>query len=182
MIIKKLFIILTFSFLCLYACTNVTKEKVSTKESPIEKHAKLSVKSANQAPDFTLKNIYNENVSLSSFDGKVIILNFWATWCPPCQAEIPDFIELYSMYKNSGVVIIGVAMDGDGGDVVKSFAEQKKINYPILLGNDNIGELYGGIRGIPTTFIINKQREIVETFVGLRDMRTFEHAIRKNLR
>ena len=134
-----------------------------------------------KAPDFTLKNIDGRNYSLSSANGKVIILDFWATWCPPCRKEIPHFVELASKYKRQGLEIIGISLDREGVGVVKSFAENNGINYPILMGNEQVVAKYGGIRGIPTTFVIDRKGQIVEKAVGYRDKTFFESIIKKYL-
>jgi peroxiredoxin len=133
-------------------------------------------KSENAAPAFTLQNLDGKNVKLSDFKGKVTIIDFWATWCPPCRAEIPDFIDLYKTYQKKGLVIIGIALDDK--PKVQKFVKDQKINYPILLGNQEIANLYGGISGIPTTFIIDRKGEIIKTFVGQRSKEDFETIIK----
>ena len=135
----------------------------------------------NQAPNFVLKNLHGKTVKLSDFQGKVIILDFWATWCPPCQAEIPHFVELQKDYGEKGLQIIGISLDRGRLKVVKSFARKYKINYPVLLGNIEVTQKYGGIRGIPTTFIIDQKGRIVKKFVGYRDKKIFESEIKKLL-
>lgn len=133
------------------------------------------------APDFTLKDINGNAMSLGDFKGKVVILDFWATWCPPCREEIPHFKELYTQYKEKGLEIIGVALDDGGLQDVKPFAEENGINYPILLGNDKVTRDYGGIKGIPTTFVIDRQGNIIEKFLGYRQKEVFEKIIKKLL-
>jgi|Deesub1362B_J571_1020462.scaffolds.fasta_scaffold00163_43 cytochrome c biogenesis protein CcmG/thiol:disulfide interchange protein DsbE len=119
------------------------------------------------APDFTLKDIKGNNVSLSDFRGKIVILNFWATWCPPCRKEIPVFIKLYEKYKNEGLIIIGISLDKEGKKVIIPFVKKFGINYPILIGTKEVENAYGGIRGIPTTFIIDKEGKIRKKHIGL---------------
>lgn len=133
------------------------------------------------APDFTLPTIYGDSLSLSDYKGKAIILDFWATWCPPCVQEIPDFIELYNKYKDKGLVIIGVSLDRGSVSDVKSFCEDIGIDYPIVMGNDRVSQKYGGIRGIPTTFIIDRDGMIVNKFVGYRPPEVFEAEVKKLL-
>lgn len=131
------------------------------------------------APDFSLTDIDGRSVSLKDFRGKVVILDFWATWCPPCKMEIPDFIALQSEFAGRDVQIIGIALDEP--DKVKSFAMQNGMNYPVLLGSDEISQRYGGIDGIPTTYVIDKQGRIAARYEGYRSRAVFESAIRRLL-
>lgn len=133
------------------------------------------------APDFTLFDIYGEEKNLSDFRGRVVILDFWATWCPPCKAEIPHFIELYNEYKDKGLEIIGVALDLNAEKVVRAFAEENGITYTLLLGEKEVSDLYGGIRSIPTTFVIDRKGEIRKKYVGYRDKEVFEKDIKELL-
>lgn len=118
-----------------------------------------------KAPDFTLQDINGKIIKLSDYKGQVIILNFWATWCPPCLAEIPDFVKFYSAYREKGVEIIGIAVSSNIDDVKKIISE-KKINYTICMSDGKIESQYGGIRAIPTTFIIDKQGNIHQKKIG----------------
>ena len=131
------------------------------------------------APAFTLPDLNGKLVSLADFRGKVVILDFWATWCPPCKKEIPDFIDLQKQYGSQGVQFIGIALDEP--DKVTAFTQQNGINYTILLGNDAITAKYGGIDGIPTTFVIDKKGKIVNRFEGFRPRNVFETEIKKLL-
>ncbi|HEY9188239.1 MAG TPA: TlpA disulfide reductase family protein [Ignavibacteria bacterium] len=135
--------------------------------------------SSNKAPDFTLEDLNGKNVKLSDFKGKVVIINFWATWCPPCKAEIPDFIELYKTYQKKGLVILGIALDNK--EKVVKFVKDNGINYPILMGNQEVSNLYGGISGIPTSFVVDRKGIIKNVFVGLRSKEVFEQNIKDNL-
>ncbi|NQT33107.1 MAG: TlpA family protein disulfide reductase [Candidatus Omnitrophica bacterium] len=133
------------------------------------------------APDFTLKDLEGNPFSLSNVKGKVVILDFWATWCPPCRMEIPHFQALSTEYKDKGLVVIGIALDDGGAAVVGPFAKSNGVTYPILIGNQQVAAAYGGIRGIPTTFIIDRKGRIVEKYVGYRDKEVFESAIKDHL-
>jgi cytochrome c biogenesis protein CcmG/thiol:disulfide interchange protein DsbE len=134
---------------------------------------------AGAAPAFTLTNLDGKSVSLADFRGKVVVLDFWATWCPPCKREIPDFIDLQKEYGSQGVQIVGIALDEP--DKVQAFARQNGMNYPVLLGSDEVSMRYGGIEGIPTTFIIDKSGKIVDKFEGFRPRQVFETEIKKLL-
>ncbi|MDZ4815938.1 MAG: TlpA disulfide reductase family protein [Verrucomicrobiota bacterium] len=130
------------------------------------------------APAWELKDIDGKTVKLSDFKGKVILLDFWATWCPPCREEIPGFINLQKKYGDKGVVIIGVSVDEGGPDVVKKFAQKLGVNYPMLMASPELPDQYGGIEGIPTTFIIDKTGKIVDIHVGMTPEAEFEKIIK----
>ena len=131
---------------------------------------------AQEAPDFTLTDINGDQLSLSDYSGKVIILNFWATWCGPCKMEIPDFIDLQNKYGED-LVIIGVSLDQNGPKAVVPFAKKYEINYPVVYGNGQVVQDYGGVRGIPTTFIIDRDLNIQRKYVGYRARSVFESDI-----
>ncbi len=133
-----------------------------------------------EAPDFSLSDINGNKVSLSSFTGKVVILDFFATWCPPCKMEVPDFIELEKTYGNKGFAMIGVALVKSGE--AKEFAGKMGINYPILVDDGKASEIYGPIRSIPTTFIIDKSGKIVKMYIGYREKAVFEADIKELLK
>lgn len=135
------------------------------------------------APDFTLERFGGGNMILSDNLGKIIILDFWATWCPPCRQEIPDFIRLQKEYGDRGFVMIGISLDRDGETAVRPYAEETGINYPVLYGFDHqeVTDSYGGIPSIPTTFIIDQQGDIVQKYVGYQSPNIFETKIRQML-
>jgi peroxiredoxin len=137
--------------------------------------------SGKPAPNFTLKEVKTgQPITLSHYKGKVVILDFWATWCPPCRAEIPHWIALYNQYKSSGLVIIGVSMD-DSATPVKPFMDEYHVDYPVVMGDNKVANEYGGIEGIPTTFIINQKGDIVKQVVGYRSSGKFDKIIKKLL-
>ncbi len=133
------------------------------------------------APPFKLLDLNGTNVSLSDFKGKMVILDFWATWCPPCVKEIPHFIELYKEYKNQGLAILGISVDRQGISIVKAFERKYKINYPILMADNQVVKAYGNIRSIPTTFVIDTAGKIQRIYVGYRDKAVFETDIKELL-
>jgi peroxiredoxin len=130
-----------------------------------------------QAPDFALTDISGKRVRLSDFKGKVVLLDFWATWCGPCKIEIPWFMEFQRKYKDKGFTVVGVSMDEGGWEVVRPFLDRLKVNYPVLLGTDDTAGNFGGVDVLPTTFIIDKDGRIVATHQGLTGKDEFEKAI-----
>jgi thiol-disulfide isomerase/thioredoxin len=137
----------------------------------------LGTQAAETAPAWELKDTEGKLVKSSDFVGKVVILDFWATWCPPCKAEIPGFVELQKKYGDKGLVIVGVSLDEQGPDVVKPFMQQFGMNYPVVMGDEKILEDFGGVQAIPTTFIIDKSGKIVTKHVGFAPKETFEKEI-----
>ena len=130
------------------------------------------------APDFELTSLDGQRISLSQFRGKVVILDFWATWCKPCRLELPHFVALHQEFGNDVLEIIGVSVDRVGSEEVASFVKQWKIPYIVVMGNGEVARDYGGIRGIPTTFVIDKQGNIYRKYVGYRDKEVFEKDVR----
>jgi peroxiredoxin len=146
--------------------------------------AKASVKAdkdRKSAPDFELKDANGHTVHLSDYRGKVVLLDFWATWCGPCKIEIPWFQEFERENKDKGFAVLGVAMDEEGWDVVKPFAQHMNINYRLLIGNDSIADQFGGVDALPTTFLIDREGKIAAVHVGLSGKRDFEDGIRELL-
>jgi peroxiredoxin len=133
------------------------------------------------AADFKLMDLEGQPLGLAEFRGKVVLLDFWATWCPPCREELPHFKELYAAYQGEGLEVIGISLDEGGAQVVKPFVQANGILYPIALGDSRVTQDYGGIRGIPTTFLIDKQGRIANKYVGYHDKEVFEQEIRKLL-
>ena len=120
------------------------------------------------APQFTLTDSNGAKVKLADYRGKVVLLNFWATWCGPCQVEIPWFKEFEQQYKSKGLEVLGVSMDEEGWAAVKPYIAEHKINYRILLGDDTVAQLYGGLDALPTTFMIDREGKFAFTpHVGL---------------
>ncbi len=135
----------------------------------------------NAAPAFILKDVDGKPVSLADYKGKVVLLNFWATWCGPCKIEIPWFIEFQKTYKDKGFTVIGVALDDEGWEAVKPYISDKQVNYPVVTGTTAVEQLYGGIDALPTTFIIDKEGRIANTHVGLVSRKEYESDINELL-
>jgi len=150
----------------------------AAKKTVVKDVKKVTVEKWGDAPDFTLNKISGEKFKLSSLQGKVIILDFWATWCPPCQSEIPDFIQLKKDYEKKGLEIVGISLDKTES-VVKEFFDKNGINYIVVMGNNDLGDKYGGISGIPTTFIIDRKGNIVNKHIGATLKEDFEADIKK---
>jgi peroxiredoxin len=131
------------------------------------------------APEFELKDADGKTVRLSDYKGKVVLLDFWATWCGPCKIEIPWFIDFERRYKDKGFAVIGVSMDEEGWTAIKPFVSELAINYRILQGNDATAQLYGGVDALPTTFLIDREGKIAETHAGLAGKDDFEDGIKK---
>lgn len=132
--------------------------------------AKASVKADKDrklAPEFALKDANGQTARLSDYKGKVVLLDFWATWCGPCKIEIPWFMEFEQQFKDRGFSVVGVSMDEDGWNAVKPYLLQMRINYRVLLGNDQVGTLYGGVDSLPTTFLIDRQGKIASVHIGV---------------
>lgn len=136
----------------------------------------------NLAPDFALKDADGKVVKLSDYKGKVVLLNFWATWCGPCKIEIPWFIEFQKTYKDRGFTVIGIAVDDEGWEIVKPYLATKQVNYPVVVGDEMVNTKYGGVEALPTTFVIDKDGKIANTHVGLVSRKEYESDIEQLLR
>lgn len=130
-----------------------------------------------RAPEFTLTDIHGNDISLSDYEGSIVILNFWATWCGPCRFEIPDLMKLQEAYEGD-IVVIGVSLDYNGPKVVPQFVERLGISYPVVYGNGSIANRYGGIVGIPTTFVIDRKMNVFRRYVGYRPKAVLEKDIK----
>jgi thiol-disulfide isomerase/thioredoxin len=128
--------------------------------------------------NFTMKDVDGNQVSLASYKGKVVLLNFWATWCGPCKAEIPGFVRLQEKYRDKGLVIVGYSVD-DTADKAKAYAAEYKMNYPILLGEgrEDVQDAYGPIWGIPASFIISKDGKVCRKHMGIAPEAVFEKEV-----
>jgi thiol-disulfide isomerase/thioredoxin len=146
-------------------------------QSPSRVSCPIDAKPANLA--FTLKDMRGQDVALSKFKGKVILLDFWATWCEPCKAEIPWFIEFNKKYAAKGLQVIGISVD-DTQDKLEPYVRNMKMDYLILqgLGHDDVQDAYGPILGIPVTVVISRDGKICATHAGLAGKDVFENEIK----
>jgi peroxiredoxin len=133
------------------------------------------------APAFSLTDLRGNAYDSSRMAGKPAVINFFATWCPPCRGEIPGFVEIYNKYKGQGLEVVGIAVDTDTRDKLPAFVEEQKISYPVLLGDVGTAKAYGGISAIPTTFFVGKDGTIRNVHVGFMEKEAFEQEIRKLL-
>lgn len=138
------------------------------------------VRNPDPAPDFKLDTLEGKPLSLAEYKNKVVLLNFWATWCGPCRAEIPDLVELQSKYKEQ-LQIIGLVVDDDDPDAIKKFVDQFAINYPVAIAKDALRMEYGGIPALPTSFLLDAQGRVVQKHEGLHDPVLYEVEIRSLL-
>jgi peroxiredoxin len=133
------------------------------------------------APDFTLTDAKGAPVKLSAYKGRVVLLDFWATWCTGCKVEIPWYVEFQSKYKKNGLSALGVSMDDDGWKSVKPFLQQHKINYPTVIGNWDMGDRFG-FSSMPATLLIDRDGRIADLHVGMVDKAAFENEIQTLLK
>ena len=165
--------IIAWLFLCLVPVLVFAQQ---SEEQPIIRF----VGNPDPAPDFKLPGLDGKPVTLADSHGKVILLNFWATWCGPCRAEIPDLIELQNKYKDR-LQILGLVVDDDDQDAIKEFVEKFTINYPVAIASNDTRIRYGGIAALPTSFVLDAEGRIVQKHEGLRDPILYETEIRSLL-
>ncbi len=134
------------------------------------------------APDFTLTSLSGDTINLKDLRGKVVLLNFWATWCGPCRMEIPGLVDLQSRYGSQGLRVIGMdEISEDSASAVRRFYQEFQLNYPVVLASDRVGNLYGGIYGTPTSVLIGRDGRIYGEYVGLTGESVFAQAIQNLL-
>lgn len=160
--------------------TSRTGNPDAISQAPDTGQAQATQSKFKPAPDFTLVSLKGDTIKLSDYKGKVVILDFWATWCPPCKEEIPHFKKLYSEKSEAGLMIIGIVVNDDVSSV-KKFVSQNGVNYPIVMGTAQVEKAYGGINAIPTTFIIGKDMTIRQSVLGYREFSFFKTQVEKLL-
>ena len=145
---------------------------------------------AKPAPEVTLKDLEGKDLSLSQYKGKVVLVNFWATWCEPCQVEIPWLIEIQQKYAAKGFTVLGIAMDEEGAKVVTPWVSKERfdvngaksqMNYPIVIGNDAAADKFGGLLGYPTSVLITRDGKIVKRITGIISSEEISKSIESQL-
>jgi cytochrome c biogenesis protein CcmG/thiol:disulfide interchange protein DsbE len=138
-----------------------------------------TTKEYQDAPDFTLKTMNGDPFTLSNHEGKVVVINIWATWCAPCRKEIPDFIKMQQEMRDSGVLFVGVSIDEEGWEAVRPYAKKMEINYPVVVDDGSVFDGYGPFRLIPTSYIINKRGQIEYVAPGMMTERKLKPILEK---
>ena len=133
------------------------------------------------APAFSRTSLENGHVDLAGFQGRVVLLNFWATWCAPCQVEMPRFVQWQEKYKADGLSIVGVSMDDDA-QPVKAFLHKRILNYPVVMGDEKLGLAYGGVLGLPVTYLIDRKGIIRARYQGATNLAAMERKIQQLLK
>jgi thiol-disulfide isomerase/thioredoxin len=171
-----------FLVLCTFVVTNFSGCAKSRVQSSVEAPA--------NEPVVSFKDLQGNNVSLATLKGKVLFVDFWATWCEACQVEMPSLIELQKRYEDKGSTILGVAMDEEGKSVVEPFVQKTQyktdagpvtMNFPIVIGDDDIATKFGGLIGMPSSFLISRDGKIVKKYVGVASRDALEKEIRSLL-
>lgn len=169
MYLSKIKIVILFLYISMALTFAACINQESNQFNPIENSIftqDTNLPNLAAAPDFTLDSMDGEPFTLSEQKGKIVVLNIWATWCPPCRDEIPDFIDIQNEMKED-VLFLGVSLDEEGWDVVRPFAEEFEINYPLVVDDGTVTENYGPIMGIPMSFVINRDGDVEYVIPGM---------------
>jgi cytochrome c biogenesis protein CcmG/thiol:disulfide interchange protein DsbE len=187
---KKIFVILTIVVALAYATHRVDVATRVKAKSPASSTVSVESVAGTPAPDVIFKDLDGKDVPLSSFKGKVVLINFWATWCEPCYIEIPWLIEMQQKYGAQGFTVLGVSMDDEGKAAVAPFLAKERfnvngqklpMNYPIVLGNDDVATKFGGLLGYPTSFLISKDGKEIKKIQGLIPFKELTETIESQL-
>lgn len=143
--------------------------------------AKMPAGKGQPAPEFALESLDGKTVRLSDFRGKAVLVNFWATWCQPCKIEMPWFEEMQKQYGPQGFQVVGIAMDDAGKDEIAKFARDVGVNYPILIGKEAVGDAYGGVQFLPSSFFVDRDGKVVDHIFGLKSRSEIEDDIKLSL-
>jgi thiol-disulfide isomerase/thioredoxin len=163
--------------------------RIKTKVSP-GNAVKTEASASAPAPEVTFEDLNGKTVSLAEYKGKIVLVNFWATWCDPCYIEIPWLIEMQQKYGDKGFTVLGIAMDEEGKSAVSPFLAKERfnvngqrlpMNYPIVLGNDAVADKFGGLLGYPTSFLISRDGQIIKKIQGLISYEEITKAIESQL-
>jgi thiol-disulfide isomerase/thioredoxin len=170
------------SFLCLFllgapGIARAAEESAPAKSAQDGQPVIRLARDPEPAPAFSVVGLDGKPVALEALRGKVVLLNFWATWCKPCRAEIPDLIALQNGYAGK-LQIIGLSTDDESPETVREFVRETGINYPVAMATDKIRALYGGVPALPTSFLVDPQGRVVQKHTGLRDPALYETEIR----
>jgi thiol-disulfide isomerase/thioredoxin len=136
-----------------------------------------SARSEAVLPEIELAGLDGAAIRLGDAKGRVVLVNFWATWCAPCREEIPDFNDLYAAYRDQGFEIVAISMDDEGEEVVRPFVDENGMRYPVAIGTDDVAEAFGGVVGFPTTFLVDRQGKVVDSWVGVIPRRILEEKL-----
>ena len=134
--------------------------------------------SRKHAPDFELKDVNGNTVHLADFAGKVILIDFWATWCVPCRSEIPWLNQLSESYRDAGLAVIGVSMDEEGWTVIKPFVEKLRVTYPVVMASKRVAYLYGDVDELPLAFFVDRQQRVAAIHLGQGSRKEFERVLK----
>lgn len=176
--IQRLFLFFLFTTFTIIGCGNKNAGEAPKNENNTAANTNSIDTKTIKAPDFVLAGTNGSKIKLSDYRGKVVILDFWATWCPPCRKGIPDLIDLQKNYKND-LVVIGISVDTDTKNDVIPFIKEYGINYHIAYADNEVVQNYGNIQAIPTSFIIDRDGNIVTSFVGLQRKEAYSDLINK---
>jgi len=171
--------IVIFSITVIVVAFLLFMNDLTTKKADASPEAvNTGIKTGQIAPGFELRDLNGKEVKLSDFRGKAVVLNFWATWCSPCRAEIPWFEDFQKQYGPQGLQVIGVAMDDSGHAKIAEFAKQMGMNYPVLFGREAVGQEYGGVDFLPSTFYIDRQGRITDSVAGIIERKDIENKLK----